>query len=113
MTVTKSSSGLRIPSNAVPLFLLNVFLHILHLSLPLLESWISIFPCPIFPLDGHASFRQHSWEASIFCVPLAFVFLIHAIKHNGCPFYHAPRTFRHHLAGLYRSIRTDKKSYRH
>lgn len=103
--MTKRSSGLRIPSNAVPLLLLNVFLHILHLYLPLLESWITIFPCPTFPLDGHASFRQYSWEASIFCVPLAFLFFIDAIWHNGCPFYHAPRTFRHHLAGLYRECK--------
>src|SRR6266849_10177459 len=49
ITVTNNSSGLRIPSNAVPLLLLNVFLHILHLYLPLLESWMTIFPCPIFP----------------------------------------------------------------
>jgi len=35
-------------------------------------------------------------------VPLAFLLFIDAIWHNGCPFYHAPRTFRHHLAGLYR-----------
>jgi hypothetical protein len=38
MTLTNNSSGLRIPSNAVPLLLLHVFLHVLHLYLPLLES---------------------------------------------------------------------------
>src|SRR5437588_9709307 len=101
MTFTKSSSGLRIPSNAVPLFLLNVFLHILHLSLPLLESCITIFPCPIFPLDGHASFRQHSWEVSIFRVPLAFLFFIYAIEHHGCLFYKSSRTFVHRIRWLY------------
>src|SRR6266478_22495 len=102
MTVTKSSSGLRMPSNPVPLFLLNVFLHILHLSLPLLESCITIFPCPIFPLDGHASFRQHSWEVSIFRVPLAFLFFIYAIEHHGCLFYKSSRTFVHRIRWLYR-----------
>jgi len=97
--VTNNSSGLRIPSNAVPLLLLNVFLHTLHLYLPLLESWITMFPCPILPLDAHASLGQNSREASIFCVLLAFVFFIHAVSHHGCPFSSSPRTFRHLLAG--------------
>jgi hypothetical protein len=36
-------------------------------------------------------------------VPVAAVFLIHAAEHNGYLFFKFSRTFRHHLAWLYRS----------
>src|SRR5436853_755136 len=76
ITVTKSSSGFRIPSNAVPFLVLNVLLHVLHLPRGRFDPCDTIFPCPISSLDGHSKFGQNRFEASTFCGTSVAIFFI-------------------------------------
>jgi hypothetical protein len=92
MTIMINWVSLCNPANTVPAVTLNVLPHVLHLYRGLLLPWLTIFPCPISPLDGHSKFGQNCDLASTFCGTSVAIFFIDTTYRRGCLSCKSPRT---------------------
>src|SRR5260370_42011933 len=87
--MTMSAFGLRNPSNIVPASALNVFPHVLRRYRCRFLPWLSMLPCPTFPLALQCLFGQNTSDA--FHCSVLFFFICTAYKrmlsfHHGCDF---------------------------